>query len=438
MSSSSFLLILLQFLAVQSWGKPVYLRPNWPVATENLSIEELNENIINEAESTWLKIKTKNGMFGWVLEENLINAIYFSKFLSIKSQEDLFLKPDFRSKPVRKIETDQIVELIDQRGLWVEIKIEGGGQFWVKEDQIEPYSKDPGLFYVTTHTQLKQKPLNNSIVLAKISSGQKLQIKSLIKNQWAQVIYKEKVGFVPLAHLKSRLNIAQKVRTSTGWVNNSASLFGQKIFELLVNPNWVGTGEFSIDLKMSPQSNSRTLATIKPWSDLTVFARKKIHWIQSHVNDHGEVWWQKEEHVIPMPKVKNLSNVRQIVRNPKSKIFFASANGLFKSLDGVEWEPVEEAANKSQAIGIARDGTLFVGEKLTLDHGKSFQPYIKWDNLVEQLTYIENIHPKYLSILKITPLQGSSQRLLLKLDVGEKKEIQVLTEDQGKNWRLAR
>lgn len=421
-----------------AWSKPVYMRPNWPVATENLSDQELNEKILNEVESTWLYVETPSSQKGWVLQEDIISPFYFSKLVSLKENEELFLKPDFRSTPVRWTEKVEVVELMDQRGLWLEIKLDSGAQYWVKESNVEAYSKDPGVFYAKSSVVLRQKPINKSISMAEIPSGQKVQLKSLIKSQWAQIIYKGKVGFVPLNQLKSRLNVALKVRTAKGWEDPSADTFNQKIFELMTNPNWVGTGDFSVELKSSPHSQAKVVANLQAWSDLEVLSRKKMRWVQSHVSGVGEVWWEKDEKIIPVAKIKKLTNVRQIVRNPKSNVFFASANGLFKSLDGMEWEPVDDDLIKNQAISIARDGTLFVGEKLTHDQGKSFQPYIKWDNLVEQLTYIENIQPKHLGILKITPLDGSSQRLMLKLDVGDKKTVHMVTEDQGRNWKVVR
>jgi hypothetical protein len=136
-------------------------------------------------------------------------------------------------------------------------------------------------------------------------------------------------------------------------------------------------------------------------------------------------------------KIEDLlqKKVFDIVASPQIKnLIFASAGGIYKTLDGEKWELLEDFGNNNHPIAIAKNGTVFVGPYVSQDHGLSFESYLRWDKLIKVLKY--HHRPDSIRLLQVEPLDAQGQKLKIKLSLNDKKIRTLTTDDRGKSWKL--
>ena len=117
---------------------------------------------------------------------------------------------------------------------------------------------------------------------------------------------------------------------------------------------------------------------------------------------------------------------------PESQI--ASAEGVFRSVDGKLWRRVAEFKNGNFPVAIARSGAIFVGPYASDDDGESFHQFVKWDALMAALKRAFDAGPESVQVVDVRPLDRDGQRLRLKLALGFGEPVIALTADRGLTW----
>jgi hypothetical protein len=114
---------------------------------------------------------------------------------------------------------------------------------------------------------------------------------------------------------------------------------------------------------------------------------------------------------------------------------FASAQGVFRTVDGQEWVKIPLFQDKNYPISIASGGAIFIGPYVSDDHGETFQQWIRWDSLVATLRTHRGRAASGLKILEIRPQDTSGKRVQLQLSLSDDEAVRVRTDDQGVSWR---
>ena len=448
MRSFVFLGIFLSHFSLFAQSTPVYLKPNNPAATGHFDQKLLKKRLISYDQFEWLWVRTPTGKNGWILKASALLPMDFSRQAVLNKGEGIYPQPRNFKLPQFNLDQSQVVALVERKRDWFKIIYKRDGQNyygWVRSRYLSPYSKDSGFMFSTHETHLRSKPQMKSSILAKISPGESI-IPLNTKESWALVKFQGKKGYIPLQNLKSRIDVAIKVRTPKGYFKPHPSLYKEKVIEIFSNPLWVGTGAFTLDLKKEPSMSSPTVERVNPWASLILQGYSIKKWGKSHISRLGEVWWpestiESNVEIITQinQKVTKLrsSEVYQIEKSPiVPGLKFASATqGVYRSFDGKNWYPLK-GFKSGYPIKVAANGTLFVADKVSFDHGESFQNFVRWDLVFGSMPNKNGISQGPIQILNVEPNLKNHNQVTLSLKVGSNRYLQFYTPDLGKNWRL--
>ncbi len=168
---------------------------------------------------------------------------------------------------------------------------------------------------------------------------------------------------------------------------------------------------------------SPTISSFANFERVKILKKELRRWQQSLLLDHGNVWWQNNaESSLSHPQI--VLSRAEIMGRPiydkviRSKFSLISAQGIFYSKDGETWIFLKQFGEINHPVSIGPRETLIVGDQLSFDEGKTFQSYLRWDQIAMQTQHILNHSPQYLRLQKIRPTGPSS--LLIDIDIGYK------------------
>lgn len=161
-----------------------------------------------------------------------------------------------------------------------------------------------------------------------------------------------------------------------------------------------------------------------PFSRVTLVRKELRRWHQSIMPNHGNVWWQKPEEsrtelapiILSREELAGRSIYDQTppmnkYGTPKSAL--VSADGIFFSRDGETWTLLKQFGESNHPVTIGPRNTLIVGDQLSFDEGKTFQSYLRWDQIAQISQSILKHAPKHLRLSAVQTYGRSS----LKFDV---------------------
>ena len=315
----------------------------------------------------------------------------------------------------------------------VQVRVKGQN-LWILKDLLEVDPNDWGYVVSKHRTPLRKKPLNESKATGYLSSGLRLTPirfqKEFIEIEWRKQPY-----FIPFSYVISRLNFAKKIKLNTGWKDI-----------LFVMDHWIKTtdDQFVSIEQIQGIQGGRSLAYNMASK---AYIRSDSH-IQSNVL----------QTISPLTALSVISQSRNSVSVPRRvistdqlfsrKIFdvasakglmLASANGIFRSHDGISWERLSFFENKNFPLAISPSGKIYVGPYRSINDGKSFDQYIRWDLVFDALQADGIRAVSELSIKDIEFLNNSSRILRMTLQMGRDwskkvRSTKVISYDEGISW----
>jgi hypothetical protein len=115
--------------------------------------------------------------------------------------------------------------------------------------------------------------------------------------------------------------------------------------------------------------------------------------------------------------------------------FASTPKGIFRSFDGKNWHPLKDF-KFGFPIKMAKNGVLFVADKVSFDHGESFRHFVRWDLVFNSIPQGRSQWDGPIQIVNVEPNAKNHKQVTLSLKVGQNKFLQVYTPDLGKTWRL--
>lgn len=200
-----------------------------------------------------------------------------------------------------------------------------------------------------------------------------------------------------------------------------------------------------IILRSAPTPDSAEIRRSEKFARHRVVETATLKWGRVEVAGKGSVWWPVDEG----HKISTKTNWQKFSASDvflKRKIFdlaasptvpnlrFASANGIFRTLNDKQWEKIPQFNNQNHPIAVSKSGRLFVGSLYSDDHGESFHSFVRFDQLVSSLKSRWKINPHRFKFLEVKPVSDSGSELILKVDIGLKKPVQAITRDSGITW----
>ena len=427
-------------------SKAVYLKPNGSIPTGHFDTQSLKQQAVKYDQFQWLWVRDSRGQKGWILKSTALLPLDFSRQALLTKGKAIHSKPYHYEINPKKLPRSQIVTLVSRYRNWYKIIYKEKNKkpyAWVQAQHLRPYSKDGGYFFSKVKTWLRKEPRIKAKVITPIGPGLPI-IPLHAKGDWALVSFAGHRGYIPFRNLRTRLNMALKVKTDKGYFKPHPALYKQKIVEIFENPLWVGTGAYSLELKSRPETGSDTVATLHPWQSMTIKGYSIRRWGQSRIPGWGKLWWPEStidssveiiESFGPKLTLLKKSDIYQIEKSPVIQgLFFASTtHGIYRSFDRQSWYPLKDFKT-GLPIKMAGNGTLFIGDKVSFDQGESFHHFIRWDRIFDNFPAKARQAKGPIEILNVEPHFNDHRKVTLSLRVGNNRYLQFQTPDLGQNW----
>lgn len=160
-----------------------------------------------------------------------------------------------------------------------------------------------------------------------------------------------------------------------------------------------------------------------PFSKVTLLNKEIRRWNQSILPDHGNVWWRamdlKKSEIAPIVLSREELEGRPVYdQSTNGHLSIIAAQGIFISKDQEAWTLLRNFEESNFPVAIGPRNTLVVGDKISFDEGKTFQSYLRWDEVTLQTQKNLGHTPKHLRITKIRTSGRAS--LQLQIDTGYK------------------
>lgn len=310
--------------------------------------------------------------------------------------------------------------------------------------------RDLGLFEITVETHLFKSPNRFSKKILKLVPGQKLKsefTESKFKNGFVKIRLGSAVGFVDLSHTISKYDFAVWVypkgaspKSSTnGWEQVESRIFDEI---KLKSQRIISMNEIEGIWTDPTRAIATTASSEVPlWSILKIETEQPIVWRKSRVSGHGTVWWKETKTKNAQPGSSHITidellkrKISSVSFHPKdSKKAIVSANGVFRTTDGVIWEKLHQFEGFSGPVYYYNDSLIFIGHYRSIDRGQTFEPYIKISELSKTIADFTGFQPERLE-LKSIKTKGA-YRLVLGVHIGTK-ELHVQSPLYTQNWTV--
>ncbi|MFN7824575.1 MAG: hypothetical protein ACK5P6_04355 [Pseudobdellovibrionaceae bacterium] len=297
------------------------------------------------------------------------------------------------------------------------------------EAQASPLESS-GFAYFLTDQWIKKDPHPKSDPLLQALEGDQLKI-LMISEGYAKV---EKTGFTGWVHLSScltRYDFASFVMNAhKQWLpvkfrqgphlilQNGQRIALEHAKALLTQP----------DLAISKQQIESK--KISKFQHFRIQQTREEKWNISEVKGHGTVFWRA-----PSGQPSEISRKPQFISTEvilKKPIYsvavhptqpqtaLVSADGVFLTRDGQNWEELKDFKNQNVPVAISQDHEFFVGNLRSRNQGKSFLPFFQFERIATLISETQRgVSPRQLKIssLEILP----ENRIRMTIDSGTQK-----------------
>lgn len=430
------LLLLLIFAASTASAVPVFLKPESRFPTGNQARSKLEQRTFKSRLQRWFRVKTKDKKVGWIAEDHALTALKLVEQATLLEAVPARVSPDTTpessagrptipaSTPVMVLEIQGSMARVQPL---TEVELP---QAWVPTEKLKPnfatniaqrafvYQTSP--LYIDANSQAR--------ILTKIEEGTYVQVVRP-QGSWLEVRSDRFQGFIAKSDVWTAGDLGE-----TG-VRASVSL---------------------APLRKEPLPYADLIRSLSYSATLTAVKSSVLKWGLASTREQGDVWWPMTDavdmrsEVASIEQMKPTSEVTEKISTAKlfaRKIYdmassrampalkFASADGVFRTTDGVTWTRIPLFRDQNYPIAVAKNGSIFIGPYVSDDHGETFQQWIKWDSLVSSLEARADISAQNLKIVEIKPEDAQGHRVTLRLNLGLDSPVRVATDDQGVSWR---
>lgn len=328
--------------------------------------------------------------------------------------------------------TGKVGLLVGFKGSWISVVDGTGARDWWNLSEAMPVPDDLGLAQNLNPVYLRQKPVWKSETTVDLRAPTRLRILQ-IKDSWAEVaLYTDldKKGWIEIGALITKYDFASfalprrgkwtpiKYRQGTSLITGTNQKIDiQDVTALMTRP----------DLGMMLKEiegfglKQRSYVKVKSW--------ESVSWAVSRLPGHGEVYWKASavDQQLQNTSIGQVVTYDEILKKPIFSVSFhpknpriglISAEGVFFTEDGITWRKLPQFNNDNLPVAISNEHEFFVGGQRSSDQGKTFKPYLKWEQIATMMESKSKKSPRILRLTKIEP-QGN-KKVLVEIDNGIK------------------
>lgn len=295
----------------------------------------------------------------------------------------------------------------------------GSTENWVPESNLVFYSQFyqghpmEAMAYVTKDSLSLRNRLgwqNDKVIKA----GRLVSINK-IKSDWSCGHDNKGPICVPTKHIVLGIDTAQKIQVQGGQWHRLKGRENQ-YFETTTGQRFLYS-----DIKMwEPDSQ---LAFIKPhaliakdsdghdespppFGRVRIIKKETRQWKQSLLKNHGFVWWRVPEAAVgsPAPIIisqEEILNLPTFDKAESETLSVVSSDGVFVSTDKATWRLLPDFNDQNLPVAIGPKDSLIVGDKISFNQGKSFQPFIRWEEVALMAQNILGQTPQQMRIARV-------------------------------------
>jgi hypothetical protein len=342
------------------------------------------------------------------------------------------------------------IQLIE--GAWAKIIVNQVGPQkaylvgWIPLHLLSPAFEDLGFGVTLIDSFLKKTPQLNGELITTIPRNKRVTVLNY-QNTWALIKYDQWQGYVDINHLILKADFAYSALDEK---NQWHPILYRENDQLITQQN----KKLSLAKirGLATQENLGIVINAQP-PDFTLRNRLKInetlnqYWVLSTLPNHGDVWWQKTPKVAlttQLTSIKGMLTTEELLRKnifsiaflkDKTLSGFASARGIYKTDDALNWEPIPLFGTQDYPITIGENGLIWIGPYRSLDNGKTFEQQIKWDQLTRVVQGQLTIAPSFLKLNELEII--NKQNIKLSVDTGYQ-HLQVLGNPESNQWKVLR
>ncbi|MGZ3770131.1 MAG: SH3 domain-containing protein [Bdellovibrio sp.] len=361
----------------------------------------------------------------------LLRDIQVSRFVETKVECKLLSLNRSYAPPVKTVTAQTQLEIVAVDGFWVRVKeLKSGQQGWITLPYLQTRHDDLGFFVNIMDTYLRKEPNIKSQILTTLPRLTRVLPLEINKN-YLKIQYEKITGYVDLTDFVSKADYANLAyHPKKNWMSISYRNNDQLINSL---------GE-SIPLKeiLGYATNSHRGIVVRADSSYGPPLRSRVEiikpeaydWGISSLEGHGEVWWKKKNLLLENldKPLHDAISTDDLMKREIYSISFANKNsikgivsseGIYRTEDGTTWNYISQFGKKNYPVHINTNGDWFVGPYKSKDEGKTFEPFIRWDQIAQ---VIESAYHQNLKILRLTKIESlPNSQIQIHVDTGHGK-----------------
>jgi hypothetical protein len=405
---------------------------------------DLEKAVVRRELEPWFRVSWNKKEYE-IPGEILIKDVQTTQTLIAKERIEVLKSPQSASLRAFTLKEKSVVVVLKTDAFWAEVLEPASKQKgWAPLHFFTAPVEDKGVYVTLIDSFLQKTAAGSADVITTIPRGVRLTALDVEKN-FLKVRYKDLQGFVDMSNLAGRGDFAMwAYHRNKGWLGVSHRENG---YLITVDKQKISLRDF---IAFAPYQErgvvSQKISDEGPSirSRVEIVSKKAHRWTLSQFEGHGQVWWRSEE-LGPNagPEASQITSDELMKRQVYSVSFassksmkgLASANGVFRTDDGKTWSEIPQFAGQNFAVSILPDGGWYVGSFRSFDEGKTFEAYIKWDKLAEQIQSSIHKMPHHLRITQIEPVSHS--RIRISVDTGVQK-IQMQAHVLSQEWTLVK
>ena len=383
-------------------------------------------DLLNSTQSTVTNFQFRvsyNQKKYFIKHDSLLREIELAEKARTKSKVSLSLLAEMGSSRVSWVEKNEPIEIISQRGAWARVKTQKNKIGYLLITDLEPDISDSKIYMNLVMTPVYKEAHDKSPLLFQLLPFTKVELIKVVDG-FGLFRTETRQGYISMSQIIGRSDFAE-----WGW--NSIAKKWQNI-SYRNGSQLVVKGQIDrIPLMNFTAFRGRKNAAIVSQGQLPIGlgARVEIEeaiahkWNESYLKGHGLVWWKtdltegiKQKKTITTAELlkKNLSGISF---DSKRKKGLASAGGIYHTRDGKHWSKLDFFGNQDWPVLIHTSGVWFVGSYKSSDEGDSFQPFLKWSEIVKKMQHDKP--QRKMPFLRVVDLSSlNSQWMKIKIDTG--------------------
>lgn len=385
--------------------------------------------------------------------QQLLRDVQTSSWVRSKGVSALYENPQFESRRIIDLKPQTPLRIIEVLNHWASV-YDGKTRGWIPLHHINTAREDFGVFIPVIDTFLRSKPAQGSSTFSKALKGSRWAAVHVL-DDWLEVQWKGQKAFIDLAHVAHRADMARwAYHKKLGWIKIKDRISGSIYSDTNKRFPLREFTAFDTDPKRAIMLASLN-AGPKVRSRVTLESVSAIRWMMSRLKDHGEVWWKRDV-IGALARTQNISESIEhsqlmkrsiyslsffhdqkpspVVARSKAPTFgLVSSRGVYRTINGQTWEKIPDFGDKNLPVCIHPDGIWFVGESRSFDQGQSFEPYLRWDLIAQEIQKELHRPPLYLKLLKISSMKASQLEISIDTGYGT---LRLQGHTLGQYWRI--